>query len=334
MLFKSFSQKLFLLIALTLILVVSMCSSIVYGYARTDWALAYQAFTEFNGSNEHIILTTVRLPRALIAALVGASLAIAGAIMQALTKNPLASPGVFGINAGAGFFVVAAVSIFHVSSLAAYTWLAFLGAAAAAFTVYFVGAMGREGLTPVKLTLAGAAIAALFSSLTQGLLVIDEAALDQVLFWLAGSIQGRKLEALASVWPYLAAAFIICAFLAPKINILTMGEDVARGLGQKTGTVKLFAAAAVILLAGGAVSVSGPISFVGIVIPHLARYLIGNDHRWIIPYSAVLGGILLTVSDIAARYVIMPEEVPVGVMTALIGTPFFIYIARKGFDQA
>ncbi|KZZ83233.1 MULTISPECIES: iron ABC transporter permease [Bacillaceae] len=334
MLLKSHSQKFILLLGLFLILAAAMCASIVYGYARTNWTIAFKAFTDFNGSNEHIIITSVRLPRALIAALVGASLAMAGAIMQALTKNPLASPGVFGINAGAGFFVVAAVSIFHVSSLQAFTWLSFLGAAAAALTVYFIGSMGREGLTPVKLTLAGAAMAALFSSLTQGLLVVNEAALDQVLFWLAGSIQGRKLESLIAVLPYVTAAFIICGFLAPKINVLTMGEDVAKGLGQKTGTVKIFAAIAVIFLAGGAVSISGPISFVGIVIPHLARYFVGNDHRWILPYSAVLGGILLTVSDIAARYVVMPEEVPVGVMTALIGTPFFIYIARKGFDRA
>ncbi|MGD6817269.1 FecCD family ABC transporter permease [Metabacillus sp. 84] len=334
MLVKTFSQKFILLTGLIILLAGVMCASVVYGYANTSFRSAYQAFTDFDGSNEHIILTTVRLPRALIAAIVGASLAIAGALMQALTKNPLASPGVFGINAGAGFFVVIAVSIFQVSSLQTYTWLAFLGAAIAALTVYFIGSMGREGLTPVKLTLAGAAMAALFSSLTQGLLVVNEAALDQVLFWLAGSIQGRKLESLAAVLPYLGAAFIICGFLGQKINILTMGEDVAKGLGQRTGTVKMFAAIAVILLAGGAVSVTGPISFVGIVIPHLARYIIGNDHRWILPYSAVLGGILLTVSDIAARYVVMPEEVPVGVMTALIGTPFFIYIARKGFDRA
>ncbi|AZB44330.1 iron ABC transporter permease [Bacillus sp. FJAT-42376] len=333
MVVKSGTKKFILLIGLFLILLAVMSASVVYGYAQTNWNAAYKAFTDFDGSNEHIILTTVRLPRALIAALVGASLAMAGVIMQALTKNPLASPGVFGINAGAGFFVVIAVSVFSISSLQAFTWLSFLGAAAAAFAVYFIGSMGREGLTPVKLTLAGAAMAALFSSLTQGLLVVNEAALDQVLFWLAGSIQGRKLDSLAAVLPYLAAAFIICGFLAGKINVLTMGEDVAKGLGQKTGMVKIFAAVAVILLAGGAVAVSGPIGFIGIVIPHLARFLIGNDHRWILPYSAVLGGILLTVSDIAARYVVMPEEVPVGVMTALIGTPFFIYIARKGFDR-
>jgi iron complex transport system permease protein len=316
-----------------ILLILFMCASVVYGYTQTSWGLAIEAFTNFNGSNEHLIIQTVRLPRAVIAVVVGASLAIAGALMQALTKNPLASPGVFGINAGAGFFVVIAVSIFGVSSLQAFTWISFLGAAVAAFSVYFVGSFGREGLTPMKLTLAGAAIAALFSSLTQGFLVTNEAALDQVLFWLAGSVQGRKLEMLYSILPYTGTAFIICFFLASKINLLMMGEDVAKGLGQKTGTVKLITAVVIIFLAGGSVAIAGPVGFVGIVIPHIARYFVGNDHRWILPYCAVLGGVLLVAADICARYVVMPEEVPVGVMTALVGTPFFIYIARRGFGK-
>lgn len=316
-----------------ILLVFFMCASVVYGYTQTSWRLAIEAFTNFNGSNEHLIIQTVRLPRAIIAVVVGASLAMAGALMQALTKNPLASPGVFGINAGAGFFVVIAVSIFGISSLQAFTWISFLGAAVAAFSVYFVGSFGREGLTPMKLTLAGAAMAALFSSLTQGFLVTNEAALDQVLFWLAGSVQGRKLEMLYSILPYTGTAFIISFFLASKINLLMMGEDVAKGLGQKTGTVKLITAVVIIFLAGGSVAIAGPVGFVGIVIPHIARYFVGNDHRWILPYCAVLGGILLVAADICARYVVMPEEVPVGVMTALVGTPFFIYIARRGFGK-
>jgi iron complex transport system permease protein len=163
--------------------------------------------------------------------------------------------------------------------------------------------------------------------------VSNEAALDQVLFWLAGSVQGRKLELLYSVLPYIGIAFVICVFLASKINLLMMGEDVAKGLGQKTGTVKLMTAAVIILLAGGAVAIAGPVGFVGIVIPHIARYFVGNDHRWILPYCAVLGGVLLVTADIGARFVAMPEEVPVGVMTALVGTPFFIYIARRGFQK-
>ncbi|MGM7723998.1 iron ABC transporter permease [uncultured Metabacillus sp.] len=333
MLIKSNKLKVACLLAGVIILLFLMCGSLIYGYTNTNWRMVYEAFTQFNGSNEHIIIQNVRLPRALIGAVVGASLAIAGAIMQALTKNPLASPSVFGINAGAGFFIVVAVSLFYVDSLQAYTWIAFAGAALTAFLVYFIGSFGREGLTPMKLTLAGAAMAALFSSLTQGLLVVNESALDQVLFWLAGSIQGRKMESLTTVLPYVGAAIILSMFLTKKINILTMGEDVAKGLGQRTGTVKLLAALIVIVLGGGSVAVAGPIAFIGIVIPHFTRFLVGHDYRWILPYCAVLGGSLLVLADILARYIIMPEEVPVGVMTAFIGTPFFVYIARRGFGQ-
>ena len=318
-------------------LLIGMCGlllciglSIVMGYTNTSIETAIQAFQHFDGSNEHIIIQDVRLPRALIAAAVGSSLAIAGALMQALMKNPLASPDIIGINAGASFFIVVAMMMFSVNSLQAFTWIAFIGAASAAIIVYFFSGVGGGGLTPLKLTLAGAAIAALFSSLTQGLLVMDESALDQALFWLAGSVEGRKLEILLSVLPYLAAATVLALLLAPKINLLTMGEDVAKGLGQRTGTVKLLIAVSFVLLAGGSVAVAGPIGFLGIIVPHIVRSLVGNDYRWVLPYCGVLGGILLLVADIGARYVIMPEEVPVGVMTAFVGTPFFIYIARKG----
>ncbi|MFC3886651.1 FecCD family ABC transporter permease [Bacillus songklensis] len=330
MLLRQTGGKAFGLIVSICILLICIGLSIVLGYTDTSVKTAIQAFQHFDGSNEHIIIQDVRLPRALIGAAVGSSLAIAGALMQALMKNPLASPDIIGINAGASFFIVVALMVFSVNSLQAFTWLAFAGAAFAAFIVYFFSGIGSGGLTPMKLTLAGAAVAALFSSLTQGLLVMDESALDQALFWLAGSVQGRKSEILLSVLPYLAVATIMAFLMSQKINILTMGEDVAKGLGQRTGTVKLMIAVAFVLLAGGSVAVAGPIGFVGIIVPHIVRLLIGNDYRWILPYCGVIGGILLLLADIGARYVIMPEEVPVGVMTAFIGTPFFIYIARKG----
>ncbi len=333
MLLKKTGHKWLGLFITILILLLLMCASIVYGYTDTTWKMAFEAFSAFDGSNEHIILQSVRLPRALIGAATGASLAIAGALMQTVTKNPLASPSVFGVNAGAGFAVVLAVSVFSVSSLQAYTWISFAGAAAAAAAVYGIGSVGREGLTPMKLTLAGAAMSAMFSAFTQGLLVVNEAALEQVLFWLAGSVSGRKLESLTAVLPYFAAGWIGSLLLAKKLNVISMGEDVAKGLGLRTGWTKLFAGAAIILLAGGAVAVAGPIVFVGIVIPHLARAVVGIDHRWVIPFSAVMGGILLVAADISARYIIMPQEVPVGVMTAIIGTPFFVYIARRGFGS-
>lgn len=311
--------------------VICIWGSIIFGYTNTSWKLALDAFFHFNGSNEHIIIQNVRLPRALIAASVGASLAIAGCLMQTLTKNPLASPDFIGLNSGAAFFIVVAIVIFSVTSLSAFTWIAFLGAAVAAVLVFASSSLGKEGTTPLKLTLAGVAISALFSSLTQGLLVLNEKALEEVLFWLAGSVQGRKLEILQSVFPYLLIGWIASLMMAGKVNTLMMGEDVAKGLGQRTILMKSFVLLIIVLLSGGSVAVAGPIGFIGIITPHFARFLVGVDHRWRVPYSGLLGAILLILADIAARYVIMPQEVPVGVMTAFIELhSLFILHVREG----
>jgi iron complex transport system permease protein len=294
--------------------------------------MAIDAFTHFNGTNEHIVIQSVRLPRALIASAIGASLAISGVLMQTLTKNPLASPDIFGVNAGAGLAVVTGVTVFGISNLQVFTWLSFIGAAIAAISIYMIGSMGRGGLTPMKLTLAGAAMTAMVASLTQGLLVSNEALLDQVLFWLAGSVSGRSLDNLIAVLPYLVVGWGLALIMSGKMNVLSMGEDVAKGLGLNIVFLKLVLGLAIILLAGGSVAVAGPIGFIGIVVPHLTRSIVGIDHRWLIPFSGLFGAVLLIAADVISRYILMPREVPVGVMTAIIGTPFFIYIARKGFS--
>lgn len=332
MLLKQTGQRWFGLFIAIILMLFLMAASIVYGYTDTTWKMAIEALTNFNGSNEHIVIQSVRIPRAFIAAAVGASLAISGVLMQTVTKNPLASPDIFGVNAGAGVAVVIAVTVFSIGSLQLFTWLSFAGAAVAAISVYAIGSVGREGLTPMKLTLAGAAMTALFASFTQGILVLNEAALDQVLFWLAGSVAGRSIDNLIAVLPYLIGGWIISLIIASKMNVLSMGEDVAKGLGLNTALLKITIGIIVILLSGGAVAVAGPIGFIGIVVPHLSRSIVGIDHRWVIPFSGLLGGVLLLAADIASRYILMPQEVPVGVMTAIIGTPFFIYIARKGFN--
>ncbi|MDM5361232.1 iron ABC transporter permease [Peribacillus sp. ACCC06369] len=332
MLLKNSWQKWMGLFITIILLLFLMCSSIVYGYTNTTWQMAIDAFTHFNGTNEHIVIQSVRLPRALIASAIGASLAISGVLMQTLTKNPLASPDIFGVNAGAGLAVVTGVTVFGISNLQVFTWLSFIGAAIAAISIYMIGSMGRGGLTPMKLTLAGAAMTAMVSSLTQGLLVSNEALLEQVLFWLAGSVSGRSLDNLIAVLPYLVVGWGIALIVSGKMNVLSMGEDVAKGLGLNIVFLKLVLGLAVILLAGGSVAVAGPIGFIGIVVPHLTRSIIGIDHRWLIPFSGLFGAVLLIVADIISRYILMPREVPVGVMTAIIGTPFFIYIARKGFS--
>ncbi len=317
-----------------MLLILAMGCSIVYGYTGTTWRTAWDAYQSFNGSNEHLIIREARMPRALIAAAVGSSLAVAGVLMQALTKNPLASPGLLGINAGAGLLIVIAMSILSISSMTSLAWIAFLGAALAAAVVFMLGSAGREGLTPMKLTLAGAAIAALANSLTQGVLLSNETRIQDVLYWLAGSIEGRKLDVLLPVLPYLGAAWIVALLISSQINVLMMGDDVAVGLGQRTAAIKLTAAVVVVFLAGGSVAVAGPIGFIGIIVPHLVRFMSGVDHRWVIPYAGVFGALLLVLADTLARFIIMPQEVPVGVMTAFIGTPFFIYIARRGFKAS
>jgi iron complex transport system permease protein len=253
--------------------------------------------------------------------------------MQALTRNPLASPGIFGINAGAVFFVVLAMSFFSISSLTQYMWMAFIGSGVAAVMVYFLGSLGRDGLSPIKIVLAGAAITALFVSLTQGLLVITEQNLEGVLFWLAGSVAGRTLEMLEPILPFMAVAWAVALFLGHPVNILTSGEDVAKGLGQQTILVKTLMALVIVILAGGSVAVGGSIGFIGLIVPHIVRGLVGINYRWIIPYCAFMGASLLLLADVTARFLIRPQEVPIGVMTALIGTPFFISITRRGFSK-
>ncbi|TFH61740.1 FecCD family ABC transporter permease [Peribacillus frigoritolerans] len=332
MLLKNSWQKWMGLFITILLLLFLLCSSIVYGYTDTTWKMAIDAFTNFNGTNEHIVIQSVRLPRALIASAIGASLAISGVLMQTLTKNPLASPDIFGVNAGAGLAVVTGVTVFGISNLQVFTWLSFLGAAIAAISIFMIGSMGRGGLTPMKLTLAGAAMTAMVASLTQGLLVSNEALLEQVLFWLAGSVSGRSLDNLVAVLPYLAVGWVLALIMSGKMNVLSMGEDVAKGLGLNIVFLKLVLGLAIILLSGGSVAVAGPIGFIGIVVPHLTRSIVGIDHRWLIPFSGLFGAVLLIAADVISRYILMPREVPVGVMTAIIGTPFFIYIARKGFS--
>lgn len=305
--------------------------SIVLGATDIRLETALESFIRYDAaSSEQVIIRTTRLPRAIFAAAIGASLAVAGALMQALTRNPLASPGIFGINAGAVFMVVLALTFLPVTSLSQLVWFAFLGAALAAAGVYLLGSIGRDGLTPVKIVLSGAALTASFSSFTQGMLVVNEASLQNVLFWLTGSIAGKATKDLLPVLPYMLAAGASAMVLARPVNILASGEDIAKGLGQRTLLVKTAVAVAIVLLAGSSVAVAGSIGFVGLVIPHLARYLVGADYRWVIPYSAVLGAILLLAADILARFLIMPGEIPLGVMTGFVGAPFFVYIARKG----
>lgn len=324
------SRKIAGLIALFLFFVAGMVCSVAFGVTNISWRTILLSYTEFNGSQEHLIIQNARMPRAFIAAAAGASLAVAGALMQGITRNQLASPSLFGINAGAAFFIVVGSAFFGASGMSSFATLAFIGAAFTSILVYVLGSIGNDGLTPLKVTLAGAALTAFFSSLSLGVLLTGGQTFDQVLYWFVGSVAGRDMNIFSAAAPFTSIALIGALFLARHMNVLALGEDVAVGLGQKTIYIKLAAGIIIVLLAGGSVSMAGPIAFVGIIVPHLTRYLVGIDYRWVIPYCAVLGSILLLAADIGSRYISFPKEVPVGVMTAIIGVPFFVYIARKG----
>jgi len=318
-----------LLIGLIL-LGVSFVMSIRFGFTKISWGTMQAALLHYDESSmDQVVVRTARLPRALIAAAIGASLAIAGVIMQAVTRNPLASPSVLGVNAGASFTIVLFITVYGWSDMRALVWISFAGAGLAAATVYVLGSMSREGLSPLRVILAGSAMIALFMSGTQGLLVFNQNGLQDVMFWLAGSIASRDLDMLLTVLPYLGVGWIAAYGLSGHLNLMALGEETARGLGQRTVLIQWIAGVIVVLLAGGSVAVAGPIGLIGIIIPHMARYMAGQDHRWLIPYCAVYGAVLLLLADVAARFIILPEEVPVGIMTAAIGAPFFIYLARK-----
>jgi iron complex transport system permease protein len=317
------------LLTLVVVLAVVCLLSLRLGSAELSTSAAVRAFTDFDGSDAHVIVRALRLPRTVIGLGVGAALAVAGGIMQALTRNPLADPGVLGINAGAAFAIVTAVTMLGVVSPSMYVWFAFAGALGAAILVFAVGSGGRSGTTPVKLALAGVVVSALLASWTSAVLVLDQQTLDEVRFWLAGSLAGRDLGIFWEVSPFLIGGVLVGLLTTRQLNALSLGEDVARTLGQRTALVRGGCVALVVLLAGSAVAAAGPIGFVGLAVPHIARVMIGPDYRWILPYAAVLGAILLIAADVVGRIVARPSEIQVGIVTALVGAPFLVVLARR-----
>jgi len=327
-------SKIFGLILLILLFILSLYMSIQVGQQQVAWYVMFDALMEYDPTNADHVILYHRLSRAASAILIGLSLAVSGAMLQALTRNPLASPGVFGINAGALFFVVVAISFFSIHALTSLFWFAFAGALLAAVLVYVLGTVGDEGFSPVRVVLAGTAINALFVSFTQGMLVTNEANLDRVLLWMAGTVANRPIEVLMPVIPIVCVALILALLIAKPMNLLHTGDEIAKGLGQRVLALKMMIILVAVMLAGGAVAVGGMIGFVGLIVPHIARFFVGHQHMWLILYCVFIGAILMLNADVVGRIAIQPREIPIGVVTALIGTPFFIYIARKGFKQS
>ncbi|WP_435157294.1 FecCD family ABC transporter permease [Amycolatopsis sacchari] len=281
------------------------------------------------GDPDHLIVTQVRVPRTLIGLLAGIALGAGGAILQGLTRNPLADPAIFGISPGASLFVVLGISVFGVQSMAGYVWFAFLGAAVAAVIVYGIGTLGRDGATPLKIVLAGAACTAAFGSVTTGLLVTDNSTYEQFRFWQVGSLAGRDLDVAWQGLPFLAAGLVLAVACARLLNGLSMGDDVASSLGLNVPLSRALCVLAVVVLCGTATAMAGPIAFVGLVVPHFARLITGPDHRWLLPYSAVLAALLVLVADILGRVIARPGEVQVGIITAVLGAPVLVVLVRR-----
>ncbi|MGF1496612.1 MAG: FecCD family ABC transporter permease [Elainellaceae cyanobacterium] len=312
-----------------IVLVLCLFASTGLGAAEITPAEVGQALFAFDEtSTNHLIIRTVRLPRSLIAVLVGSGMAIAGAIMQGLTGNPLASPSILGVSTGAAFAVVLATFVLGASSLSVYAWFALGGGAVTAGLVYLFAALGPGGVTPLNLTLAGTVFSTLIATLTSGILILNQQTLEQVRFWLAGSLAGGDLALVQQVIPYWVVGFLLALGLGRQVTTSSLGESVAKGLGQNTAWIKVLGTISVVLLVGGSVSIAGPIGFVGLMVPHFVRFWVGVDYRWILPYAAILGAVLLLLADIGARLIIRPQELPVGLVMPLLGAPFFIYLIR------
>lgn len=270
-----------------------------------------------------------RMPRTVLAILVGAALAMAGTALQAVTRNPLADPGILGISAGASLAVVCGIAFFSITNPYATIALATAGAAAAAAFVYAVGSLGRGGATPLKLALAGAATTAAATSLISAVLLPRVDVMSSFRFWQIGGVGGAVWERIAIVAPFLGLGALICLLWARGMNSLALGDDLAAGLGEHVGRTRLLSAVGAVILCGAATAIAGPIAFIGLVVPHMCRMLVGTDHRWLLPFSALTGAGLLTAADIIGRVVARPTEIEVGIITAVVGAPFFIWIVRR-----
>ncbi len=303
--------------------------SVSFGAADIKFLEVWTAIFNFNPElTNHQIIQELRLPRVFAGAMVGASFAVAGAIMQGMTRNPLADSGLLGLNAGAGFALTLCFAFFPGLPYMYLILYSFLGAGFGALIVYGVGSLAKGGLTPLRLVLAGAALSALLGALSEGIQLHFKIGQNMAM-WYAGGVAGTKWFQLKLMFPWIAAAIVGAIALSRSITMLSLGEDVARGLGQRTQLVKLAGTVIVLVLAGAAVSIVGAVGFVGLIIPHLTRKLVGVDYRWIIPCSAILGSLLVVFADLVARMINPPSESPIGALIALIGVPFFLFLARK-----
>lgn len=317
-----------LLIAL-LLLTVTAALSIAIGSNQIPLLRTVELLFVPDSSFESTVVHEQRIPRTLLVIAVAAALGVAGAVIQSLTRNPLADPGILGVNAGASLAVVLAVAVFGIASIWFYLWFAFIGAALAAVVVYLLGSAGGSAATPVRLALAGVAIGMAIFSLVQTVLLTNQQAFNEFRFWAAGSAEGRGYPVLFAVIGFIIAGLILAFAIAPALNAMALGDEAGKALGVNVTRTRVITMIAVTLLAGAATAAVGPISFIGLGVPYVARALCGSDQRWVLPAAALLAPTMLLGADIIGRVVATPSEVQAGIVAAIIGGPVFVVIARK-----
>ena len=316
--------------ALVAVVTVGAALSLTVGSRAIPLHEVWAALSAFDPANPDQAVVSARVARTVVGLVAGGALGLAGATMQGLTRNPLADPGLLGVNAGAALAMVLAISVFGIAELSGYLWFAFLGAAVAAVTVHAIAGLGHGGATPVKLAVAGAALTAGLSSWTTALLLTDRQTLDTFRFWQVGTVGGRALDVVWPVLPFLLVGAVLALVGGRLLNVMALGDDLARGLGRRAGLDRVVAGLAIVLLCGGATALAGPVVFVGLLAPHLARMLVGVDYSRVLPTSLALGAALVVLADTAGRVVLPPTEVQVGIMTAVVGVPVFLALVRRG----
>jgi iron complex transport system permease protein len=316
-------------VASTVVLLLVVLLSMAVGAKQIPLHTVWDAVFAYDGSTDHLIVRELRVPRTVLGVMVGAAMALAGALMQALTRNPLADPGLLGVNAGAALAIVVAIFYLGASTLTEYVWYAMLGAGLTTFLVYVLGAAGRAGASPVRLALAGAAIAAAFSGMISAIVLLSHDVFTDFRTWNVGSLTGRDSGVVMQVLPFIAVGTVITMLLAGPLNALALGDDTAKALGAKVAQIRLAGVVAVTLLCGAGTAAVGPVGFVGLIIPHIVRAFTGPNQRWLLPYSMLFGAILLLASDVLGRVVLHPGELQVAVATAAVGAPFFIALVRR-----
>ena len=317
------------LVVVCAVLVLICLASAAIGTRDIPIGTVVRAFLDYGGSDDEVIVRSLRVPRTVLGLIVGAAVGVGGALIQAVTRNPLADPVLLGITPGATFAVAVAVGFFGFTSITHYLWFALVGSAVAMAAVYAIGSSGRLGATPIRLTLTGIAVGAVFTGFTLAITLLNPSAFDQMRFWEAGSIAGRGWDVTTAVLPFAVGGLLIAALIARGLDAVALGDDMARSLGAQLGRVRVLGILAITLLCGAAAAAAGPIVFVGLMVPHIARWLVGANQRWILVFTAVGAPALVLLSDILGRIALRPGELPVGIVSAFVGAPALIWLVRR-----